>query len=351
MNSVSGRRLTLAEVDRGCHAVLEGFGFSAALSSALTGRIRRAEHFGIASHGLAMLARYRECALSGRVNLAPVPKAFSPRPGFMVVDCENSFAALGFEQVQADFAARTRAQGVACLVTQNAYHLSALGLDILPLAEKGLMAIAMTGTAPWIVPHGGDRPILGTNPVAFACPRRDQEPLLWDQASSVISISDVQVAQRQGRTTNMKAGLDRQGMPTDDPGEILASRKLLPFGGHKGSAIALMVELLTAGLSGGRFAVDYDKSRNGPANSAGQFYLAIDPSAVSGNFTAHIETVLDAFAGNGVARIPGDGRFARQSQAQTDGVPVSDDLWARLVEWGWPEAGRVCDGAPLPPGQ
>jgi delta1-piperideine-2-carboxylate reductase len=349
MNSDSRRRLTLAGIDRGCRTVLKGFGLSAALSDALARQICQAEHLGIVSHGLAMLVRYQECALSGWINPAPDPKAFSPKPGFTVVDCGNSFAALGLERARPDFVARARRQGVACLVTQHAYHLSALGLDILPLADEGLIAIGMSGTAPWIVPHGGDRPILGTNPIAFACPRRGQEPLLWDQASSMISISDVRIAQQQGRRINMKVGLDRQGVPTDDPDEILASGKLLPFGGHKGSAIALMVELLTAGLSGGRFAVDYDKSRSGPASSAGQFYLAIDPSTVSGDFTVHIETVLRAFAGNGEARVPGDGRFTRRSRAEADGISVSDDLWARLVEWGWPETDPASDGVGLPP--
>ncbi|MEZ5811923.1 MAG: Ldh family oxidoreductase [Rhizobiaceae bacterium] len=342
------RRFTLAEVDGGCRAVLAGFGFSAALSGALARQICQAEHLGIASHGLAMLERYQECASSGHVNLAPHPEVFSPKPGLTIIDCKSSFAALGLEQIRSDLVAQTRRQGVACLVTQNAYHLSALGLDIQPLANEGLIAIAMSGTAPWVVPHGGDRPILGTNPIAFACPRRNREPILWDQASSIISISDVRVAQQQGRRVGMKAGLDRHGMPTDDPKEILASGKLLPFGGHKGSAIALMVELLTAGLSGGRFAVEYDKSRSGPANSAGQFYLAVDPSTVSENFTAHIETVLRAFAGNGEARVPGDGRFARQLRAEAEGISVSEKLWIKLVEWGWPQAANARDDARAP---
>ena len=336
MKSVSKQQLTLAEIDFGCRTVLEGFGFSVALSAALARQIHQAEHLGIASHGLAMLARYQECASSGRLNLDPDPRAFSPRPGFTIVDCDNSFTALGLERARTDFVERTRRQGAACLVTQDAYHLSALGLDILPLAREGLIAIAMSGTAPWVVPHGGDRPILGTNPIAFASPRRDQEPILWDQASSIISISEVRVAQQQGRRMSMKAGLDRRGMATDDPEEILASGKLLPFGGHKGSSIALMVELLTAGLSGGRFAVDHHGSRSGTPNSAGQFYLAIDPSTVSGNFTAHIQTVLSAFSGNGEARIPGDGRFARRLRAESDGIPISDSFWGKLVEWGWP---------------
>jgi delta1-piperideine-2-carboxylate reductase len=338
MKSVPGeQRLPLHEVEENCREVLEGFGYASGVSRALARQIHAAEHAGIASHGLAMLARYEECAQSGRINRSPDPKASVKKPGLMVVDCDNSFAPYGLEIARAEFIDRVKEQGVACLVTQNAYHLSALGLDILPLAEAGLIAIAMSGTAPWVVPHGGTRPILGTNPMAFACPRHAREPILWDQASSVISISDVKVAQRQGRRLSRVAGLDRQGNPTDDPDEIVASGKLLPFGDHKGSAIALMVELLTAGLSGGTFAVNYRPSQNGPASSAGQFYLAIDPSAVSSNFTTHIEAVLGGFVGNGDARIPGDGRIRRQAGVEIDGVGVSQVLWQKLVEWGWPQ--------------
>lgn len=339
MKTVPGeQRLPLNEIETGCRTLLEGFGFAAGLSGALARRICEAEHAGIASHGLAMLARYEECAQSGRINKYPTPKVSAERPGLMVVDCDNSFAPYGLDLARSEFIARTRRQGVACLLTRNAFHLSALGLDILPLADDGLIAIAMSGTAPWVVPHGGDRPILGTNPMAFACPRDTGKPILWDQASSVISISDVRVAQRQGHRLAMDAGLDREGKPTDKPDEILAAGKLLPFGGHKGSAIALMVELLTAGLSGGIFAASYQPSRDGPASSAGQFYLAIDPAAVSHGFTAHIETVLREFAGNGEARIPGDGRFMRQAAVEADGVGVSDALWRKLAAWGWPQA-------------
>lgn len=326
--------LTLDQVEALACRKLKSFGFAPALASTLARHIQSAEHNGLAAHGLAMLPRYKACAEAGRINLAPTPRVSTSRPALMVLDCDNSFAPFALRKVRQAFIERVREQGVASIVTQNAHHLSALGLDILPLAENGLIAIAMSGTAPWVVPHGGDRPILGTNPFAFACPRRDQEPVLWDQASSIISISDVRVAQQQGRRINMKAGLDRQGRLTDDPEEILASGKLLPFGGHKGSAIALMVELLTAGLSGGRFAVDYDRSLSGPTNSTGQFYMAIDPATVSGNFTAHIETVLREFMDNGAARVPGDGRFVRQRRAETEGIAVSESLWDKFAERG-----------------
>lgn len=337
MTNVADKRLALGDIERGARIVLESFGYSAGLAASLARRIFDAEHAGIASHGLAMLARYEDCAKSGRINLAPSPKASPGRPGLMVMDCDNSFAPYGLDLASADFIQMAKSQGVACLVTRNALHLSTLGSDIHQFADAGLIVIAMSGTAPWIVPHGGRERLLGTNPVAFTCPRKDGAPVLWDQASSVISVSDVRLAQRQRRLLHSEAGLDRHGKPTTDPAEILASGALLPFGGHKGTAIALMVELLTAGLSGGNFSFNYSTAKNGPANPAGQFYLAIDPAAVSDGFVAHIESFLLQFENNGRARVPGDGRLSRQSKAKAEGIGVTASLYRKLVEWGWPQ--------------
>lgn len=335
-NGSDRRQLAIGDIEGGVRIILEGFGYSAAQAMSLARRIYQAEYAGIASHGLAMLPRYHDAAKSGRANLTPVPKASARKPGFLVVDCDNGFAPYGLDETAAAFIEMARRQGVAALVTQNALHLSALGPDILQFAEQGLIAIAMSGTAPWVVPQGGHRAILGTNPVAFTCPRKGDAPILWDQASSVVSVSDVRLAQRQGKHLHSEAGLDRQGNPTTDPDEILASGALLPFGGHKGTAIALMVELLTAGLSGGIFSSHYNAAKDGPVNPAGQFYLAIDPSTVSEGFLDHIQSFVEEFDGNGNARIPGDGRLARQSHAQRVGVTVTQNLSERLIEWGWP---------------
>lgn len=335
-NNLDQQGLALADIEPGARTVLENFGYSAAQASSLARRIYQAEYAGIASHGLAMLARYQDAAKSERVNLAPTPRASARRPGFLVVDCDSGFAPYGLDEAAAEFTAMVRSQGVAVLVTQNSLHLSALGPDILQFAEQGLIAIAMSGTAPWVVPQGGERAILGTNPVAFACPRNGNAPILWDQASSIVSVSDVRLAQRQGKHLHSEAGLDPQGNPTTNPDEILSSGTLLPFGGHKGTAIALMVELLTAGLSGGNFSFNYNAAKDGPVNPAGQFYLAIDPSTMSADFLTHIQSFLQQFDGNGSARVPGDGRLARQLRAEREGITVAQPLHQKLIEWGWP---------------
>ncbi len=238
----------------------------------------------------------------------------------MILDCDNSFAPHALREVRSTFIDCVREQGIASIVTQNAHHLSALGLDILPLAEAGLIAIMMSGTLPWVVPHGGTRPILGTNPMAFASPRIDAPPVLWDQAASICSVSDIHIAQRSGEQLAMLAGLNSDGNPTANPNEILASRKLLPFGEHKGTAIALMIEILAIGLSGGNFAANYSEANYGPTNPAGQFVLAIDPNSVAPHFTNHVRSLLEKFESNGTARIPGDGRFHRQQLAESNGV-------------------------------
>jgi delta1-piperideine-2-carboxylate reductase len=258
------------------------------------------------------------------------------RPAMMAVDCDNSFAPHGLALARDAFVSVVREQGCATLVTRNAHHISALRHDVLPLAEAGLVAIMMSGAMPWVVPHGGRDAVFGTNPMAFACPRAEGPPIVWDQAASIQSISDVRLAAREGRLLETPVGLDAEGRATCSPEEIIKARRMLPFGEHKGTAIALMVEIMTAGLTGGRFAVEHRGEDDGSTATTGQFLMAIDPDAVEPGFVERLRILLDAMEGNGAARIPGDGRLTRRKAVEEQGVPISMALQAQLRAMGWP---------------
>lgn len=308
-------------------------GFSQALATALARRMRLAERDGPASHGLAMLGYYRQVAQSGNLDLAARPEARVLRPGLMAVDCGNSFAQAGLDAAQPAFIDMVHKQGSAVLTTRRAHYIAALRHDVLPLADAGLIAIMVCGSRPWVVPHGGARAVFGTNPMAFACPRGDSPPIVWDQAVSLKAISDVRLAHEEGAVFDAPVGLDTRGQPSADPAAVIEGQRLFTYGDHKGTAIALMIEVLAAGLCGGRFAVEYDETES-PTNPTGQTIIAIDPGAADPGFAAHMSALLAGFAGNGSARIPGDGRFARAAQAEQHGVELPGWLVDRLTGLG-----------------
>ena len=322
-------RLPLAEIEALTRRLFLANGVSAESAAILAAIIASAERDGPRSHGLAMLPRYVSSLRCGWIDGRGEASWSQPAAGLLRADGNNGFAQVVIRQGHERLAALARSQGIASLGLRNAHHIGPLRADVEPLAEAGLIAIAMSNSRPFLVPWQGTRSLFGTNPMAFACPRDGAPPLVWDQASSVMAISDVRLAAAEGRTLDRPAGLGPDGRPSSDPEAVLESGRLLPFGDHKGASIALLVEILAGALGGGHLAIE-DRSAAVPgamSSNAGQILIAIDPAVAHGpGFTGRIATLLAAFADNGEARIPGDGRLARRVEAERDGVLVAADL-------------------------
>src|SRR5262249_11345017 len=145
--------------------------------------------------------------------------------------------------------------GVAVMAITHTHHFAALWPETEALAEQGLIGLACTCYMPFVAPHGGNQPIFGTNPISFAWPRPGKSPMVIDMATAAMAQGEVQIAAREGHEVPLGTGLDLNGQLTTNPNEVLKGM-LLPFGGYKGSAIALMVELLSAGAIGERFSFE-----------------------------------------------------------------------------------------------
>src|SRR5690606_21377457 len=192
-----------------------------------------------------------------------------------------------------------RRQGIACLTIRNAHHYAALAPDIEPFAEAGLVAFSCVNGRSRVAPWGARRAVIGTNPLAFACPRAGAAPLMWDMATSAIANGDILLAARDGHVIPEGVALDAAGAPTTAPRAVLQGGALLPFGGHKGGAVAVMVEILAAALTGGRFGFE-DEAHLYPGAAtanAGQLVILMDPDATGGaNFAARVAGLLERIA-------------------------------------------------------
>ena len=308
-------------------------GVSAAHAEAVADHVTRAEADGCPSHGLFRLPGYVASAGSGGADPEAEPEVVDAAPGLVAVDGRCGFAPLNIARGRPLLARKARSQGVACMAIRNSFNFAALWPDIEPLAEEGLVAFTFVNSQSYVAPFGGVEALFGTNPMAFACPRGEgRPPMVFDQASAAVARGELMLAARDGHEAPPGAGLDADGRPTRDPAAILAGVQL-PFGGYKGSAIALMVELMTGGLAGGLFAhesrADY-KGDGGPSNTA-QSFIAIDPERLAGpGFRAHVETLLRRVLANGEARLPGDRRHRARARTQTEGIAVDDALLARV---------------------
>jgi len=327
------KKLTLDEVYSLAFSILTRSGVDEDGARILAERIVDAERDGPVSHGLAMLPSYVSSVECKWANGKAIPTWEMTTPSLLSVDGDNGFAPVALTKSLKTLKGMANKSGVAALLLRNSHHISALRADVEPLAGMGFIAITCITTRCWMVPWGGDRKIFGTNPMAFACPRNDQPPIVWDQAASVMAISDIRRAAEKGEVFEQPIGVDSLGRPTGDAKQVAESNTVLPFGRHKGSAIALMIEILAGALTSGHFSLEDDSPQFPGAKSAngGQIVIAFDPNVAYGeNFCERLEPLLAGFESNGSARIPGDGRLERSRRVTEDGVRVSPNLWKTL---------------------
>lgn len=305
-------------------------GCDTANTEALVRTVVTAERDGSISHGLFRVPGYLASLRSGKVNGKANPRVRHRTPAIVVVDGDRGYAPLAIERGVPALADAARSLGVAVMAITSTHHFAALWPEVEALAERGLMGMACTCHLPYVAPAGGARAFFGTNPVAFAWPRPGKNPVVIDMATAAMAHGEVQIAAREGHEVPLGTGLDAKGKPTTDPSQILKG-VLLPFGGYKGSAIALMVELLSAGAVGECFsfeAAEADNDDGGPPQG-GEFLLAIAPQLLAGpGWAAHCEQFFRRFGEIEGARLPGARRH--RNRLSTAPREINADLIARI---------------------
>lgn len=328
--TVSGVRVGLDEVRRLAHAALARAGADEANAAATADNVTLAERDGCPSHGLFRIPGYCAGLRAGTTDGTADPVVEDVAPGLLRVDCRRGMTTLAIRRARPALIEKARAQGIAALAFRNSNHFAALWPDIEPIAEAGLVAMTMVNSRAYMAPPGGRSPVYGTDPFAFACPRPEGPPMVFDQASAAMARGDIQIAARDGRSVPEGTGLDREGRPTTDPAAILDGGVQLPFGGYKGASIALMIELMAGGLTGSPLAFEANARQGAGApgpSTAGQFTIAIDPARTAGEgFLAHVEGLFRHILGDGGARLPGDRRHAARERSMREGVVVQEAL-------------------------
>lgn len=291
-----------------------------------------AEADGLKGHGLARVPSYATQARVGKVDGHARPVASRPKPGVLAVDAAHGFAYPALDLVEAELPAIARQQGVAAAAVRRSHHCGAAGHPAERLAQAGLVALLFANTPSAIAPQGGSRPVFGTNPIAFACPLPGREPIVVDLALSVVARGNIIAAKQRGETIPEGWALGPDGRPTTDPDAALKGT-MVPLGGAKGTALALMVELLAAGLTGASYAADassFMDAEGGPPGT-GQLILALAPAAIGGEGAlARFAALAASIEAQDGARLPGARRLAARARAARDGLTVDDKLIAAI---------------------
>lgn len=319
----------IAEARTIARTALQAVGFGHAASDATTEALILADRDGIGSHGLARLPFYLAQARSGKVRAEAVPRV-EQRGAVVRVDagCGLAFPAvhLGLEAA-APIAAEL---GIVAVSIAHSHHFGVAGHPVEKLARAGLIGLAFSNTPAALPPWGGKRALYGTNPIAFSAPRGPDEPIVIDLSLSKVARGKVMLKAKAGEPIPEGWAIDRDGKPTTDA-EAALKGAMLPAGDAKGAALALMVELLTAGLTGSQFGHQASSlfDANGPPPDLGQLIIVLAPNKFAEGFEERVTGLAAAILEQDGARLPGLRRFEQRAKNTTT-IPLDRALLDEL---------------------
>lgn len=327
-------RLSVDELTGRIEAILRGGGLSPRQAASLARVIAAGERDGCKSHGVYRIEGCLRTLKAGKVVADAEPRLSLDDTAIVRVDAGGGFANPAFDLGLPELDAHARRFGLAALVINDCTHFSALWAEVEAIADRGLAGLAMCPSYASVAPAGGRAPLLGTNPFAFGWPRPGRDPYVFDFATSVAARGEIELHRKAGKPLPEGWAIDAEGRPTTDPAEALEGA-MLPCGGHKGSAIATMIELL-AGAMIGDFtspeALDW-LGTTALAPKHGELILALDParfaSRAGGDPFPRAEALLEGIAGQG-ARLPSQRRYAARAVSEAEGIALSAEELALL---------------------
>ena len=314
--------------------ILRALGLSEGHATAITRSVVTAQRDECYSHGLWRLLGCVATVRKGKVDPKAVPTVDTSAPGIVKVDAAYGYSLLAFERGLPELIDKARRLGLAAMAINRCYHFSALWPEVEEITRAGLVALAMTPSHSWVAPAGGKKPVFGTNPLAFGWPRAGANPFVFDFATSAAARGEIELHRRAGKPIPLGWAMDSQGNDTTNATEAMAGA-MLTFGGHKGSALSAMIELMAGPLIADMTSAEsmaFDEGA-GVAPCHGELILAFDPKVFLGGAMEEnmkrAEIMFDAITSQG-ARLPSQRRYTARARNGDRGIPVQSSLLKEL---------------------
>lgn len=298
-----------------------------------------ADLFGLRTHGISRVMQYLERVKVGGIDARADVAASRVAPGLSLVDGANGMGPLvGMRALEAAMAS-AREVGIGAAFARASNHFGPIMPYALLAAQDGFASIIGTNATTTIAPWGGLDTRLGNNPLGIGVPAPGGDPILLDLAMSVAARAKIRRALKQGIPIPEGWATDPKGQPTTDPAAALAGF-LLPFGGHKGYGLALLVDLLSGVLSGASYLTRvkaWDKQPEAHQD-LGHFFILIDTKRLAapeelGRRVADFKDIIrstPAAAPEHPVRLPGDTEFDLMRRQRRDGIAVAAEDLAAL---------------------
>lgn len=335
-------RISVETLESFCIEALLKVGIGAVEARTSTAVLVTTDTFGVFTHGVKNLRGYVRRIRAGGLRVDAVPAVVDQGPGWAVID---GFSALGM--VTSTFAmdiaiAKARESGIGYVGVRNSCHYGAAGHYALQAAAADMIGISMCNDKPSVVAPGARTGVMGSNPLAYAVPAGQEHPIFLDIATAAVAGGKVYQAQAFGETIPLGWLVDSDGLPTTDPAGYPQSKTLMPMAGHKGYGLALLIEILSAVITGaaitsrvGSWMAD-DPSK---ATHHGAAFVAINVGAIMpiGDFKARIDRLVREIRDAPLAKdskriyLPGQMEWERRDEALKHGLMLPADVVANLA--------------------
>ncbi|MEM9602854.1 MAG: Ldh family oxidoreductase [Pseudomonadota bacterium] len=323
---------TQDELVRFASAVYGALGVATEAALTLADSLAQADAWGHPSHGVLRTFWYAKRIVSGATRLDSAPEVVVDARALAVVDGHNGIGQVVAQTAMQEAVDRAKQFGVGAVAVRQSGHFGTAMYFTRQAAQQGCVALVSTNASPAMAPWGGLEKRVGTNPWSVAAPAGRYPPMLLDIANTAVARGKLYVAQQRGEPIPLGWAMDAEGQPTTDPAAGIAGT-ILPMAGHKGYAIATLMDVLSGVLSGSRFGEDVVGPYEPDGDSGvGHLMIALDIAACRplADFNADMERYIDRLKATPTApgveavHYPGELEAGAEARHRVEGIALPD---------------------------
>jgi ureidoglycolate dehydrogenase (NAD+) len=335
--SLATKTVSASDLTEFCVAALRKCGVSEADAHTTIDVLVTTDTFGVFTHGVKCLRGYVTRLRAGGLKADAVPRVDREGPAWAIVDGQNALGMVTSVFAMNKAVEKAKTAGMAYVGVRNSCHFGAAGYYATLAAKADMIGMAMANDYPSMAILGAKKAVLGTNPFAYAVPAGKNDPIFLDIASSTVAGGKVRIAQAKNQNVPDNWMVDTEGIPTTDPFLYPHAAFLLPFAGHKGYGIALMIENLAGVLTGTGAMWDLNNWIDGPKNlptNHGAAFLAFNVGAII-NLDAFknrvdrlIQDIHETPKAKGTERlyVPGEMEWENRRKSLANGITLPADV-------------------------
>lgn len=305
-------------------------------ASIITKALVNTSLWGIDSHGVARITHYLGRIENGTINKSPNLKLTRTAAATAQLDGDDGHGIVIMTNATTHAIEIAKESGVGIVGVHNSSHCGAIGLYTRQITESGMVGMAFTHADALVVPHGGNKPFFGTNPISIAFPTENNaEPICLDMATSIVPWNYMMNAKREKSKVPFGLGVDKNGNDSENSEDIVAVK---PMAEHKGYALAFLIDMLCGPLNGMNFGPnmtsmykDLDKKRK-----LGSLVIAIDPARFGGRDTIRMAgtAIINQVKTHGDnVLFPGQPEYISKQKRLESGIPITEAIAADFNKW------------------